>query len=530
MSDDQANPMEPKMGCGIMGRYPVISVMIFAAAGAGLGIGLSYWEPDDPNDKDLAIQWIGLIGDLFIRALKAVVLPLVFVNVILSVVDMLQVGQASSVGGKTVLLYLVTTLIASIVGLIAIVAFESLFTEGDFDDSLPFTIQLGCNMDGYFVTEEEGGSLTCSNEGDEASTVFDITSISTNYATKGGTANDISVSDQIYNGVFTKLVVSNITAAFASANFAGVVFFAIFFGVALHRVMFKKIVEGNVLLTFLQETNFVLLMLINWIIFITPFAVFSLIARAFGGQDDLGSTFGNVAYLVAATLVAMAVHSLVTHFALFGFVTRSNPIKYLKHITPAQMTAFACASSAATIPVTLQSVRNTGVVPDAVSNFVVPLGATINMDGTAIYFPCACIWLAKLNGLDPSVGDYILLIILATVGSAGAAPVPSAGLVLIITAYNTVFGTVGTPDGFEFIFAVDWFMDRWRTTINVTGDACVAGMVAAISNVSAEEEERLKELADDSPAVEKSAGVPVEEALEEPAEISQHPSEQGIDA
>lgn len=111
--------------------------------------------------------------------------------------------------------------------------------------------------------------------------------------------------------------------------------------------------------------------------------------------------------------------------------------------------------------------------------FVLPLGATINMDGSAIYFPCACVWLAVLNGISPNFGDYILLVILSTVGSAGAAPVPASGLVLVITAYNTVFGGSGTPQGFEFVVAIDWFLDRCITALNVTGDTVVAGIIAA---------------------------------------------------
>ena len=99
----------------------------------------------------------------------------------------------------------------------------------------------------------------------------------------------------------------------------------------------------------------------------------------------------------------------------------------------------------------------------------------------AIYFPCACIWLAVLNGISPDAASYFLLVIIATIGSAGTAPVPSASLVLIITAYNTVFDSTGTPDGFEFIFAIDWFMDRLRTTLNVTGDAVVSSLVAKLS-------------------------------------------------
>jgi Na+/H+-dicarboxylate symporter len=128
--------------------------------------------------------------------------------------------------------------------------------------------------------------------------------------------------------------------------------------------------------------------------------------------------------------------------------------------------------------VTLQCVKDSGRVPEPIAKFVIPMGATINMDGGAIYFPCACIWLAILNGMTPNFGNYLLLIVLATVGSAGTAPVPSASLVLIITAYNTVFGTTGTPDGFSFILAIDWFMDRCRTCVNVTGDGIVTGMVA----------------------------------------------------
>jgi Na+/H+-dicarboxylate symporter len=178
----------------------------------------------------------------------------------------------------------------------------------------------------------------------------------------------------------------------------------------------------------------------------------------------------------------------VVYVGFFAFFTRTNPFTYLKFIVPAQTMAFACASSAATIPVTLKAVKSTGRVPDAIARFVVPLGATVNMDGGAIYFPCACIWLAIMNGIEPDIGSYFLLVIISTIGSAGTAPVPSASLVLIITAYNTVFNATGTPDGFSYILAIDWFMDRLRTTLNVTGDAVVTGMVASLSDMEVEDE------------------------------------------
>jgi hypothetical protein len=136
--------------------------------------------------------------------------------------------------------------------------------------------------------------------------------------------------------------------------------------------------------------------------------------------------------------------------------------------------AFASASSAATIPNSIVAVMSSGKVPETIARFVIPFGATVNMDGGAVYFVTACIWLAVLNGETVTAASFIMLIIIATVGSIGTAPVPSASLVLIITAYNTVFGTTGTPNGFGYIFAIDWFMDRMRTVTNVTGD-CVVG-------------------------------------------------------
>ena len=129
-------------------------------------------------------------------------------------------------------------------------------------------------------------------------------------------------------------------------------------------------------------------------------------------------------------------------------------------------------------PVTIKCVRSTGRVPNSIVQFVLPLGATINMDGSAIHFLIACIWMAVLNGEEVTAASYILLIIITTIGSAGAAPAPSSGLVLILTAYNTTFSTVGVPNGFQYIVAIDWLLDRFDTMLNVTGDSMVAGMVA----------------------------------------------------
>lgn len=472
-------------GCGILGRYPVLSVLIFASAGIGIGLGLSFWEPDDDDDtKDKVIKWLGLVGDLFIRSLKCVVLPLVFINVIISVVDMMNVGRAGSIGWKTIVLYLLTTVIASILGIISIVSFKGLFEEGEFEEAVPASVKLGCNQDGEFLTENASGAISCAADSGESSEFF-ITDVSMSFVRASGSVrDDISLSDTVYDGVFTKLVTANIFESFVEANFAAVVFFAIAFGVAISRVFDQGGgPDKSFILPFLKELDGVFLTIINWIIMITPFAVLSLISSAIGKQENLADSFSNVGYLVVATMIAMFFQFLVVHCLLFFIVTRTNPFEYLKHLIPAQTMAFACASSAATIPMTLKCVRQTERVPEPVARFVIPLGATVNMDGGAIYFPCACIWLAVLNGIQPDAASYLLLVIISTIGSAGTAPVPSASLVLIITAYNTVFNTTGVPEGFSFILAIDWFMDRLRTVVNVTGDGVVAGMVSHLCPV-----------------------------------------------
>ena len=173
--------------------------------------------------------------------------------------------------------------------------------------------------------------------------------------------------------------------------------------------------------------------MIQWVIMLTPFAVFSLIVQAIESQNDIEEAFSNVGYLIVAFVVGILMQFLVIHIIGFYAITRRNPFEYLRNIVPAQTMAFACASSAATVPITLKSVRSTGWVPEPILRFVVPLGATVNMDGSAIYYPMASVWLAYLNGIDPTAANMILLVILGTLGSIGAAPVPYSSLVLIVS-------------------------------------------------------------------------------------------------
>jgi Na+/H+-dicarboxylate symporter len=478
--------------CGLLGRYPLLSVVGFAVLGSAVGVAISFWEPDNATTKTQLVQWLGLIGDLFIRVLKAVVLPMVFFNVMLSIVDMMAASRASVVGLKAILLYTFTTVVASIIGLITVLIFKGKFKRGTFDEDQPAFVKLQCNTPDMFVTEDvTNGTLTCMSGMEDDASSFIIDDMTGYFVRTSGGFADISLSDTLYEGVFIKSITDNIIGSFQEGNFAAVIIFAIACGVALGKVTMARYQGDSTkssLVHLLQEINDLLLQLINWAISVTPFAVFSLIAKAIGSQEDLQGSFANVGYLMIANLVGFTVHIIVIDIGFLWLMTKESPFAYLSYIIPAQMTALATSSSAATLPVTMRCVKASGMVPDMIRNFVCPLGATVNMDGTAIGFPIACIWLAVLNGVDINIAHYILLIVLATVGSAGAAPVPSAGLVLIITAYNTVFGGTGVPKGFEFIVAIDWLADRFMTALNVTGDTVCCRIIAVTTNMGEMEE------------------------------------------
>lgn len=492
--EERGGEMEISLGCGILGRYPIISLLSFVILGVCIGVGLSYWRPEteeDMNSKDVALQWIGLVGDLFLRMLKCIVLPLVFVNVIIAVVDMMQVGKAGGVGGRTVLLYLCTTIMAGIIAVVFSVIFKRWYLRGDVSDASPAYVTLGCRADNssYLMEDPTTGTISCTSEyPDENSILWTFGDVNSTFMTTGGgtEVTEVSLSDTIYEGVFLTLIPENIFQEFYNANYAAVIIFAIAAGVACSKIMERLDITSADLtfMSLLVELDQILMIMICWVIMITPFAVLSLVAQTIGAEQDLGALFANMGLLIACILCCYATQFFLTYCGgYFLLAKRRNPFKYMSHLAPAQIMAFASSSSAATIPLSIESVQSTGLVHDSITRFVIPLGATVNMDGAGIQIVCSCVWLAVYNGIALNPANYILLVIISTFGSMGTAPVPNAVLALIATSYNTVFNATGNPDGFSFLFAIDWLMDRFSTMLNVTGDMTVSGIIGAMVDI-----------------------------------------------
>ena len=206
--------------------------------------------------------------------------------------------------------------------------------------------------------------------------------------------------------------------------------------------------------------------------------ILSLVASAIGKQSDMTIVLETHSSLMASFFTAAAMQVVFCYMGLYFAFLRQNPLKYYMSPIEPLVLAFTTSSSAATLPVSMDCVVKSGKVPAGVARFVLPLGATINMDGTAIYIVCSCVALAYLSGIVTTVADYIIIGVSATLGTIGTAPVPSASIVLIITSYQTAFGG-DVPYGIEFIFAIDWLVDRFRTMFNICGDTVVAALVAS---------------------------------------------------
>eukprot|EP00924_Labyrinthula_sp_SR-Ha-C_P007947 maker-scaffold_41-snap-gene-1.34-mRNA-1 protein AED:0.00 eAED:0.00 QI:135/1/1/1/1/1/2/155/523 len=468
-------------------RTQIIATLVIlgcAIAGGITGILLSNFEA-----SAVLVSWIALPGELFIRTLSVVVLPMVFVNIILAVIQMLEAGKAGSVGKYTMLCYLLTTFMAAIEGLIAVLLFKDNFSVVEDEPSESF-VRFQC-LDGSYMQVLDSGALGCGGEIDDAdvnsSVNFELLNTNNYLVTVSEDFEDLSFSQTLQEGIFLKMVPSNIVLEFYNGAFVGVVCFAIVFGIASQSLARKP----TTLFDFLSELNDVLIKLITMAIYLTPLGVFSLIAGALGGEPDLAQTFKDIGVLVGACLFGYYTHLLIIYPSIFFIVTRANPYKYMRYLIPAQIFAFACSSSAATLPVTLRCVTETGQVPPTIRDFVLPIGATINMDGTALYFPPAIVYLAMTSGHEDDINaaSMFLILLISSIGSAGAAPIPASHLVLLITAFNTIFGESGTPDNFAIIVAIDWFLDRHQVMTNITGDAMVARMVTHLAQLELGEEE-----------------------------------------
>mmetsp|Transcript_35968 Transcript_35968/g.34047 ORF Transcript_35968/g.34047 Transcript_35968/m.34047 type:complete len:537 (-) Transcript_35968:213-1823(-) len=443
-------------------------IVVCALIGALMGVGLA-----EDGVPDEVVAWIALPGTLFVRAIRCCVIPLIFVTMALGFFDMLEVGKASSVGWKTVVVYLSTTCVAATVGTLIARAFADLFTKGPLVVPATKLIQLGCNSgsDGY-VSQGINGALSCAATGMSTFLLNDVNSV---FSGASSEIRKISVSDGLRENVFIQAVPSNIIIALGKDNFLGIICFTSVFAIAC----FNMIIKPRAVLDLFLEIKSIFMKLLEGIIKLTPFAVVSLVAGALARQNDLNQAFKDIGLLIGGSVLGYSIHFFFGYPLLLLLVTRNNPYSYLRFLLPAQSFAFATSSSAATLPVTMKCVEQSNMVPTNIRNFALSLGATINMDGMALYLPLGVTFMAVNAGISDQLNPttWVIIAIMATLGSIGGAPIPSSELVLTLSIYSTAFNTNVIPEGFAFLVAITWLQGRLMTIVNITGDCVVARVV-----------------------------------------------------
>lgn len=410
-------------------------ILIGMVAGILFGFGMTYVD----WGRDFVQDWINPLGSIFVKLLKLIAIPLILASLVKGISDLKDISKFRNIGLRTILIYICTTVVAITIGLLLVNAIKP----------------------GNGISEDTIAKLT------------------ETYSRDSGVTDKLAeASKQKDSGplqFLEDMVPDNAVAALGDNSLMlQVIFFTIFLGISMLLIGEEK---SKPLKDFFDALNEVVLKMVDLIMLTAPVAVFALLANVVvsSGDPDILLALLKYSGVVILGLVLMIVfYSLVV-----GTFSRYNPLTFLNKIFPAQLLAFSTSSSAATLPVTMERVEEHIGVDKEISSFVLPVGATINMDGTSLYQAVAAVFIAEALKFDLTFADQLTIVLTALLASIGSAAVPGAGMVMLVI----VLESIGFPPdklaiGLALIFAVDRPLDMLRTVVNVTGDATVAMMVA----------------------------------------------------
>lgn len=385
-------------------------------------------------------NWISPVGIIFIRLLKLIAVPLIIASLIKGVSELKDISKFKTLGIKTIVIYIITTVFAISIGLGVV----------------------------NFIKPGQGISENT------------VQSLKKNYAENSKVQSKIQEAQNQKNKTplqfLIDIVPENIFASMGNNKMMlQVIFFAVLFGITMLLVGDSK---AKPLKDFFDSLNTVVLKMIDLIMSLAPVAVFSLLANVVVTAGDARVLLALFKYVLVVVLGLVLM--IVFYLLIVGFYVKKSPLRFLKQISPAQLLAFSTSSSAAALPVTMESVEKKMGVKKHISSFVLPIGATINMDGTSLYQAVASVFIMQVLWPEGLIfSNQIIIILTALMASIGSAAVPGAGMVMLVIVLDSVgFPKDLLPIGLALIFAVDRPLDMLRTTINVTGDACVSLIVA----------------------------------------------------
>jgi len=359
------------------------------------------------------------------------IVPLILSSIICGIANMGDLGGLGRLGGKTIAYYMSTSIIAILIGLLLVNIVEPGIIDGE-----PVRDRVGLSES----TDEILSKVQGKDSGDIA-------------------------------GVFLRMVPTNIVAAAANGQMLGLIFFGLLFGYFLTKIEIEQ--RKTTLLNFWNGVLDVMMKMTDWVMKFAPIGVFGLVAKVVASTGL--EAFLPLAYFFFTVLFALLIHFAVVMPVMLAWLGKVNPLRHYKAMLPALLTSFSTSSSSATLPITLECVEKNAGVSNRTSSFVLPLGATINMDGTALYECVAAMFIAQAYGIELGLTEQFLIVITALVTSIGVAGIPAASLVAI----SIILTTIGLPlEGLGLILAVDRVLDMCRTSVNVFSDSCGAVIIA----------------------------------------------------
>ncbi len=389
---------------------------------------------------EFTTHYIRPFGTVFVNLLKLIAVPLIVASLVVGVTSLNDMAKLSRMGGKTIAIYMVTTTLAITIGL----------------------AMVNIMQPGKALPEETRLSL--------------MESYSENIEDRDQAAQELLEQSPLQ--FLVDLVPENfIEAASDNTNMLQVVFVSILLGIGLINIPVQK---GEVLINVFEALNDVIIKIVDFIMKTAPYGVFALMAAVIVdlAGDDLTQAFTllrALGWYCLAVVIGLLLHVFIVYSSLFKLFSNMRLIDFFRAIRPAILLGFSTSSSAATLPVTMERVEKNLGVNDEVSSFVLPVGATINMDGTSLYQAVAAVFIAQALGMDLSIAQQLTIVLTATLASIGAAGVPGAGIIMLVIVLQAIQVPV---EGIALILGVDRILDMMRTAVNITGDAAVSVAVA----------------------------------------------------
>ena len=446
--------------------------------GLALGVGWAFLS-SKLGLVDLTMNWIAPFGDIFISLLKLIAVPLVLFSIIHGISGLSDTKSLGRLGIKTLSMYLITTVTAVSVGLLLVNVIQpgkKISQELHTVNRLSYEIWAQDNNvkikdDKNYLANPENAQYIAEARLKLNDELQDV-SLSAKMKSAG------SQKEKRPLQIIVDMIPSNIFASFTNSKMLQIIFFAIFFGITLISLPREKVKTVN---SFVAGASEIFIKMVDIIMRGAPFFVFALMAgkiteMASGDTDRIVNLLSAISVYMFVVILGLFLLTYVLYPTIITRVVKKLSYKrFIKAMSPAQFLAFSSSSSAATLPVTMDCVHNNLGVKEEVSSFVLPVGATVNMDGTSLYQAVAVVFLAQLHGVDLTLAQQLTIVLTATLASIGTAAVPSAGLIMLII----VLQSVGlNPAWIALIFPVDRILDMCRTVTNITGDATVATVVA----------------------------------------------------